>query len=173
MEQTDASVLITNLEGEIEFINPAFTRNTGYSAAEAIGKTPRLLQSGRHPKEFYQKLWAILGRGEVWRGTFINRITSYNVCYTKLLRMEKGKINPVNGGKMIYLDVTDRQSIKDAVALIKNNENKLDALVNNAGYGIAGSVEDTSYEEMFSQFNTNFFGALQVINESIDRNNFV
>ena len=69
---------------------------------------------------------------------------------------------------MIYLDVTDHMSIEDTVSAIKNNEGRLDALVNNAGYGIAGSVEDTSYEEMMSQFNTNFFGALQVINASID-----
>lgn len=104
----------------------------------------------------------------IGKATFDLLVQKGWTVYGTTRQMEKGKINPVNGGKIIYLDVTDRQSIKDAVALIKNNENKLDALVNNAGYGIAGSVEDTSYEEMFSQFNTNFFGALQVINESID-----
>ena len=69
---------------------------------------------------------------------------------------------------MIYLDVNSTSSISDAVQIIKKAEGKLDALINNAGYGIAGAVEDTSYEEMKSQFNTNFFGVMHVTNSFLN-----
>ena len=82
-------------------------------------------------------------------------------------KIKSGSIVDLNGGKMIKLDIKDAQSIKDAVSLIKKDTGKLDALVNNAGYGIAGAVEDTSYEEMKGQFETNFFGTIQMTNESL------
>lgn len=61
--------------------------------------------------------------------------------------------------KMIPLDVCDEESVKSAVNYICEREGGIDILINNAGWGIAGSVEDTSTEEVYNQFNTNFFGA--------------
>ena len=61
------------------------------------------------------------------------------------------------------MDVTDENSIKDAVNIILENEGALHALINNAGYGIAGSIEDTSREEVAKLFEANFFGSLNVI----------
>jgi short-subunit dehydrogenase len=65
-----------------------------------------------------------------------------------------------NGGfiKMIQLDVCSGDSVKEAVEFIVEQEGCIDVLINNAGFGIAGSVEDTSEEEAYQQFNTNFFG---------------
>ena len=83
-------------------------------------------------------------------------------------KIEKGSIQNVNDGKMIYLNLTDMQSIQDAVLTIKESEGRLDALINNAGYGIAGAVEDTSSTEMLAQFETNFFGTIQMINASLN-----
>lgn len=65
--------LIVDAKGSIEWVNPAFTRLTGYTAAEAIGQNPRLLKSGQHSKEFYQQLWETITRGEVWEGVVQNR----------------------------------------------------------------------------------------------------
>lgn len=66
---------------------------------------------------------------------------------------------------MIQMDVTDEGSIKRAVNFIIEKEGKIDILINNAGFGLAGSVEDTSMKEAFEQFDTNFFGVHRVIKE--------
>lgn len=66
---------------------------------------------------------------------------------------------------MIPLDVTDKASVKSAVDAVISGEDHIDVLVNNAGMGIAGSIEDTSIEEAEYQFDTNFFGTLRVMKE--------
>ncbi len=73
VEQSTASILITDLNGNIEYINPTFTEVTGYTAEEAIGNNPRLLKSGKHPTEFYVAMWDELMRNGIWRGEIINR----------------------------------------------------------------------------------------------------
>ncbi|MHB1567284.1 MAG: GGDEF/EAL domain-containing response regulator [Acidiferrobacter sp.] len=73
IEQTADSIFITDPDGVIEYINPAFESITGYSRAEAIGRTPRIVKSGKHDTAFYEKLWGTLRRGEVYRNVLINR----------------------------------------------------------------------------------------------------
>ena len=73
IEQVAETVMITDLDGVIEYVNPAFTSVTGYSREEALGKTPRILQSGKHDQEFYRNLWTTLKNGETWHGHLINR----------------------------------------------------------------------------------------------------
>jgi len=73
VEQAAEAILITDCQGLILYVNPAFERSTGYGCAEVTGKNPRILKSGRHNEDFYRHLWATLGRGEVWHGRFINR----------------------------------------------------------------------------------------------------
>ena len=60
VEQSPATVVITDLFGVIEYVNPQFTKATGYTAEEAIGQTPRVLKSGVHPAEFYKKMWGTI-----------------------------------------------------------------------------------------------------------------
>ena len=73
IEQTPESVVITDTEGRILYVNPVFERVTGYSRAEVIGQNPRLLKSNRQDSAFYRELWAKISAGEVWRGRFINK----------------------------------------------------------------------------------------------------
>jgi len=73
VEQTADSVVITDHAGVIQYVNPAFEATTGYSAADALGNTPRILRSGEHTPEFYGDLWAQILRGEPFRGTLVNR----------------------------------------------------------------------------------------------------
>jgi PAS domain S-box-containing protein len=73
VEQSAESIVITDVEGTILYVNPAFERTSGYSRAEAIGKNPRILKSGRHGPAFYREMWAVLIRGEAWHGHFINQ----------------------------------------------------------------------------------------------------
>ncbi|MBI3161650.1 MAG: PAS domain S-box protein [Chloroflexi bacterium] len=73
VEQSPASIVITNVAGKIEYVNPKFTALTGYSLDEARGKTPRLLKSDKSPPEIYADLWQTILAGKEWRGEFVNR----------------------------------------------------------------------------------------------------
>ena len=73
VEQSPESIVITDLDARIEYVNEAFVRNTGYSRKEALGANPRILQSGRTPLETYQSMWAALAQGLAWQGELINR----------------------------------------------------------------------------------------------------
>lgn len=73
VEAAPVGWVVTNAAGNIEWVNPAFTTLTGYAATEVIGRNPRVLKSGRHSVEFYQKMWATINRGEVWSGEMFNQ----------------------------------------------------------------------------------------------------
>ncbi len=110
VEQSPNSIVITDLQGNIEFVNDAFINIAGYSAEEVIGKNPRILHSGNTPPSNYQALWANLMRGEKWAGEFYNRRkdgTDY---------IEMARISPVrqaDGRITHYLavkeDITERK----------------------------------------------------------------
>jgi PAS domain S-box-containing protein len=73
VEQAAESIVITDPDGIIQYVNPAFEFTTGYSRDEAIGRHSRLLNSGKQDSTFYADLWATIKRGDVWTGHFINR----------------------------------------------------------------------------------------------------
>ncbi|CUU02319.1 PAS domain S-box-containing protein, partial [Candidatus Kryptobacter tengchongensis] len=68
IENLSEAVMITDVEGKIEYVNPAFERITGYKLHEVIGKNPRFLKSGKQDKSFYEKMWNTILKGEVWEG---------------------------------------------------------------------------------------------------------
>jgi len=72
VEQSPVTIMITDTDGRIEYVNPYFTEVTGYSAEEAIGHTPNILKSGEHSGEFYRQLWDTITSGKVWRGEIHN-----------------------------------------------------------------------------------------------------
>ncbi len=67
------AVVITDANGNIRWVNPAFERLTGYSAEEAIGENPRILRSGTQSDDFYRQMWATIEAGQIWRGELVNR----------------------------------------------------------------------------------------------------
>ena len=73
VEQSPAVVVITDPQGDIEYVNPMFTQLTGYSREEVMGKNPRILQSGLIASEVYEDLWRTILSGGIWRGEFQNR----------------------------------------------------------------------------------------------------
>ena len=73
VEQSPASIVITDLNGAIEYVNDTFVRNTGYSREEIIGQNSRILKSGKTPTETYASMWATLNKHQSWEGVFINR----------------------------------------------------------------------------------------------------
>ena len=72
VEQAGHGVLVTDVDGTIEYVNPAFEEMTGYDREEALGNTPAMLKSGEHDREFYQRLWQTILDGEVWTGEIVN-----------------------------------------------------------------------------------------------------
>lgn len=73
MEQSGGSIVITDVSGNIEYVNPKFMEMTGYSFAEVHGQNPRILKSGEHDLAFYQNLWQTISSGQIWQGEIRNR----------------------------------------------------------------------------------------------------
>ncbi|MEW5843972.1 MAG: PAS domain S-box protein [Bacteroidota bacterium] len=73
IEQSPATIIITDINGKIEYVNPKFTETTGYTFEEAIGKNPRILKSGEKSPEEYQLMWQTIKAGKEWRGEFHNK----------------------------------------------------------------------------------------------------
>ncbi|MBI9040235.1 PAS domain S-box protein [Lutibacter sp.] len=117
VEQSPASILITDLDGKIEYVNQKFVEVTGYSLEEAIGKTPRILKSGEKTKEEYQKLWDTVKEGKSWNGEFHNKRKNGELYW------ESALISPIrdkNGIIKYYLaikeDITEkREMMQDLV----------------------------------------------------------
>ena len=90
------SIIITDTEGRIRYVNGAFERMTGYSQEEVVGKTPAILKSGEHDEGFYAELWETLRRGQAWRGRLINRAKDDALWYADAViapvRDESGEI---------------------------------------------------------------------------------
>ncbi|NHZ72743.1 MAG: PAS domain S-box protein, partial [Aquificales bacterium] len=104
VEQSGSSIVITNLDGDIEFVNPAFCQVTGYTSEEAIGQNPRILQSGEHDTAFYKEMWRVITEGEVWQGEMLNKKKDGTLYW------EHATISPVkddNGVTTHYLAIKD------------------------------------------------------------------
>jgi len=113
VEQSPATVIITDTEGHIEYVNPKFTSLTGYTADEVLGKNPRLWQSGEHPRAFYEQLWTTILAGREWQGEFRNRKKNGELFW------ELASISPVRDrdGNITHFvavkeDVTERKQLE-------------------------------------------------------------
>ena len=73
VEQAAGAVIITDVQGHIQYVNPGFEHMSGYGQAEVLGQTPRILQSGEHDATFYGELWATIRAGNIWHGRLVNK----------------------------------------------------------------------------------------------------
>lgn len=119
VEQSLNAIIITDLDANIEYVNPIFTRMTGYEPDEVIGKNPRILRSGKTPRKTYYEMWATLSRGELWRGELINRRKNGAEYIEEII------ISPVRqpDGR-----VTNYLGIKEDITEKKKNEERIDYL---------------------------------------------
>ncbi len=103
IEPIPVSIIITDIEGNIEYVNPKFVETTGYSADEVIGKNPRILKSGNKSPEEYKQLWDTILSGNVWKGELINKRkngeTYYEYGVICPIKNENGKITHFFAGK--------------------------------------------------------------------------
>ncbi|MFA6404302.1 MAG: PAS domain S-box protein [Salinivirgaceae bacterium] len=116
LEATAVSVVITNVEGTITWVNAAFTLLTGYSKEEAIGKNPRIVKSGLHDKLFYKNMWNTIKAGNVWHNEIINKRKDGSLYTSEIT------ITPVldpNGKVQNYIsleqDITERKRAEEEI----------------------------------------------------------
>ncbi|MFH2139454.1 MAG: diguanylate cyclase [Pseudomonadota bacterium] len=133
VEQTTDHVLITDQDGRMDYVNPAFCLATGYEQREVIGENPRLLKSGQHSSEFYADMWKRIKQGENFQDLFINRRKNGMLYYEEKtiapLLDEKGKVTHfVSTGKDITDSKITRLAFYDPLTELVNRVLFLDRL---------------------------------------------
>ncbi len=116
VEQSPVSVVITDLNGTIEYVNPRFTQVTGYTADEVLGRNPRILKSGETPSEDYRQMWKTIASGCEWRGLFHNRTKQGTLFW------ELASISPLRDSNG---DITHYLAIKEDVTAQKFTEERI------------------------------------------------
>lgn len=114
VEQSPSTVMITDVNGSIEYVNPKFTQLTGYTSEEVLGKNPRILKPSRKSSEEYRELWETITSGREWHGEFYNRKKNGEFYW------ENASISPVRNSQGVIThfiavkeDITERKRIED------------------------------------------------------------
>ena len=114
VEQSPSTIVITDIEGNIEYVNPKFTQLTGYTSKEAIGQNPRILKTDKTPPGVYECLWKTITSGKEWRGEFCNKKKNGEFYW------ESVSISPVKNEEGIITnfvavkeDITERKKIEE------------------------------------------------------------
>ncbi|HOV86745.1 MAG TPA: PAS domain S-box protein [Syntrophobacteraceae bacterium] len=118
LKQSPASVIITDQQGNIEYVNARFCEVTGYSLEETLGKNPRILKSGKHPPSLYRDLWETILAGKTWRGELINRKKNGEEFW------ESASISPImdDRGRITHFvavkeDITEQKAVEARLQL--------------------------------------------------------
>ena len=146
VEQSSASVVITDTTGTIQYVNPRFTEVSGYSAREAIGQNPRVLKSGLTSPAEYAALWAAITSGGVWRGVFCNKKKNGDLFW------EEASISGVTNEKgvlthflAVKTDITDQKKTELA---LEESEKRYRDLVEHLPDGVYRSTHEGKFIEV-------------------------
>lgn len=130
--QSPIVVVITDLKGNIEYVNPQFTTVTGYEAHEVIGRNPRILQSGTRSKDEYKQIWDRILAGKEWHGEFLNRKKNGDLYW------EEAVIAPVKNTKGVITnfvaikeDITDKRRMVEELVQAKEQAEEMNRLKSN------------------------------------------
>jgi PAS domain S-box-containing protein len=129
IEQSPSTIVITDVYGNIEYVNPKFSEITGYSPEEAIGQNPRILKSGKMKDELYEEMWHTIRSGQVWRGEFLNKKKNNELYWEWAIiapiRDEEGEvINYI----AIKEDISVRKQMEAELLVAKNKAEESDRL---------------------------------------------
>ncbi|BBE16119.1 diguanylate cyclase/phosphodiesterase with PAS/PAC sensor(s) [Aquipluma nitroreducens] len=129
IEQSPSTIIITDTQGQIEYVNPKFIEITGYDAEEVIGKKPSILKSGQMSLEFYQQLWNTISSGEVWRGEFLNRKKNGELYWEwATMTSIKDETGTITNYIAIKEDISLRKKIEADLIIAKNKAEESDRL---------------------------------------------
>ena len=135
VEQSPASVVITDLNASIEYVNARFTKVTGYSAAEAIGQNPKILKSGLTSSETYDEMWRRLCSGLPWKGEIVNRRKDGEHYWEDVqIAPVKNPLGVVTHYVAVKSDITDYRKVQEE---LRRSEARLKLIFNQAPLGIA------------------------------------
>ncbi len=140
VENAGNAIYITNANGIIEYVNPAFEAVSGYSAADAIGRTPNILKSGVHDEEFYQTLWETILAGETWQNELVNqRKSGERYIIEQTISPITDDDGTVNWFVAVNTDITDRKHRKQALQVLNrvlrhNMRNELNVINGRLNY---------------------------------------
>lgn len=116
VEQSANTIVITDVNGNIEYVNPKFTEISGYTKDEVRGKNPRILNAGTQPKEYYAEMWKTISAGNTWKGLFNNKKKNGELFW------EQVTITPI---KNETAEIIHFLAIKEDITALKENEQKL------------------------------------------------
>jgi PAS domain S-box-containing protein len=134
IEQSPAAVLITDLQGRIQYVNRRFTEMSGYLLHEVLGQTPRLLKSGLTPPTAYAELWTTIAAGGTWRGELCNRRKDGELYWhSSSISPMRDAAGRVTGFVGVQEDVTDRRRTQEALVA---SERRYRRIVDTAAEGI-------------------------------------
>ncbi len=124
IEQAYDLVVITDTDGKILYVNPAFENKTGYSKKEVIGQNPRILKSGEQPGSFYKEMWDTILQGNIWYGNLINKKKNGDLYNEEMtITPVKNKDNKITNFVAIKRDVTKKKELEENInRLRRENE---------------------------------------------------
>jgi PAS domain S-box-containing protein len=120
VEQSPASIVITDCAGNIEYVNPKFIELTGYTLSEVLGKNPRVLKSGEKSPDAYRELWQTIAAGKEWTGEFHNRKRNGELYW------ESASISPIRD---LAGNITHYVAVKEDITARKQTEAERDQLI--------------------------------------------
>jgi len=124
VEQNPSSIVITDLEGKIEYVNKQFEKVTGYTRSEVLGENPRILNSGQTPSEVYVDMWETLKREEVWNGEFVNQSKDKQIYHENVivapLKNDKGEVTHYVAIKENITELKKAQKAAEASNIAKS-----------------------------------------------------